>query len=209
MKQFDQDVAKQIAFKEAEKRTPDRMSNLLMLLLCVAISVVMLMICVAMVLTDKPWLQAPGLIGIFLTIFCFWKVLDSPAMYQTTERIIGRDLDGDGYIGPPPQTHIEFKASEKTTWMAHLPARPELIQEWAEAAVDGRSLGYRKWNSRFALLPDGSDGPARYAQFRDALVRSKLAIEGGKSGIRLTERGFQYFTEHAHQRPQGRPLLDG
>ena len=114
----------------------------------------------------------------------------------------------NGYIGQP-STHIQFQVSDRTSWMADLPASPELIREWGQAALQGRSLGYRQWNHRFALMADGSDGMDRYSQFRDALVRGKMALEQGKSGISLTERGIQTFTEYVHQNPQGTPLLEG
>lgn len=207
MKHFDQDVAKQIAFKEATKRTPDRMTNLVVMLGGVALAIVLLMFCFLMAFSGKPVLQFTGILGVVLILAAVYAFLSNDRTWQTVETITGHDLNQDGYIGAPPQTHIQFQASERTTWMSTLPAPEHLILEWAAAALNGRSLGYRQWRDRFALLPDKSDGMKRYAEFRDALVRGQLAIEGGKSGISLTDRGIQQFTEYVHQRPRGTPLL--
>ena len=208
MRDFDKDIQAPIAVKQATRTTPDKTSNILIWLVFVAGAVVLYIILAAMVMSKHLYMNVAGWLG-FLTIAgVLLLVFIDRDMIRSVEQIIGHDLDGDGYIGAP-QTHIEFKPSERTAWMAQLPAPEPLIREWGQAALGGRSLGYRQWQNRFALMADGSDGMQRYANFRDAMVRAQLAVEQGKSGIQLTDRGVQVFTEFVHQNPVGTPLLEG
>ena len=209
MTKFDYDVAKAPpAFKEAERRTPDRTANILIWLVFVAGTVLMYMVLAAMIMSKHTYLNIAGWLGMLTIIAVLLLVFIDRDTIRTVETIIGHDLDRDGYIGTP-STHIQFQVSDRTSWMADLPASPELIREWGQAALQGRSLGYRQWQRRFALMADGSDGEQRYGAFRDALVRGKMALEQGKAGISLTDRGIQTFTEYVHQNPQGTPLLEG
>ncbi|NIV31788.1 MAG: hypothetical protein GWN58_20570 [Anaerolineae bacterium] len=210
---LDHDVKAQagFAFKEARKETPALGQTLAIIPLAMGVGFVVLfgaaLVCLGLKMNARGSLVLGGAAMIGAVLFLFRRVIVHE-LYMVFERITGQDLNQDGYVGEPPKTSITFQASERTSWMAELPASPALILEWGEAALSGRSLGYRQWGKRFAMLPDGSDGAQRYSEFRDALVRGMLAVERGKHGIALTERGVQQFTEHVAQRPEATPLLD-
>jgi len=210
---FDYDAAKAPpAFKEATRETPEYLGQSIVIVplsIGVGFAVLLggLLICWGLQKSGRGALVAGGVAMAGCALFAFWRVFKDE-LYMAIETITGHDWNRDGYIGAP-STHIQFQASDRTTWMATLPAPPELIYDWGKTYLNGGSMGYRQWQHRFALLPDGSDGDRRYAAFRAALVRHELAIEKGKSGISLTERGIQEFTEYVHQNPQGTPLLEG
>ena len=212
MRKLDTDIAPNFAFEEARKETPAMGQTLAIVPLALGAGFVVLvgglLICWGFKVPAYGALAIAGAVMIAAILFLFWRVIVHE-LYMAVEIITGRDLNQDGYVGAPPMTNITFQATERTQWMAELPASPALILEWGEAALSGRSLGYRQWSRRFAMLPDGSDGDKRYSEFRDALVRGKLAMERGNHGIALTDRGIQQFTEHVAQKPPATPLLEG
>ena len=209
MPKFDYEATKPpFAFKKAVKKTPDHMGNALVLLAFVAGTLVLYIVICAMIFSKHVYMNFAGWLGLFTTVgVVVWIAIDRDII-RTVEDITGHDLDGDGYVGQP-STLIEFKASDRTTWMAELPAPPHLIREWGVAALNGHSLGYRQWKRHFALLSDGTDGEQRYSEFRGALVRAGYAHEKGNHGIDLTNKGIQVFTEYVAQNPTGTPLLEG
>ena len=202
-------MQQQSPYKEVTRKTPDHAGNVLIFLVFAALAILLYVICAAMITSKHEYMNIAGWLGMFTVLGIVAVVFLNMGLIHTVETATGYDWDRDGYIGEPPMTQITFHASERTAWMTELPAPPDLILEWGNAALDGRSLGYRQWKHRFALLPDGSDGEKRYAMFRDALVRSRLATEKGKHGIALTDRGIRQFSEHVYQQPGATPLLEG
>jgi hypothetical protein len=138
-----------------------------------------------------------------------WLLSVSKRILWSTEEITEYDWDRDGHIGEPPQdtkTYIELPLSPTQQLIVELDAPWELVSEWCITAVNGGSLAYAPWESRFAL-PDGKEGRERYAKYRQQLVKRGLALEKSNAGLKLTRTGW-LFVEAMAEVPEPTPLLE-
>ena len=208
MRRFDQNVnAPSIAFKEATRRTPDRAGNILIWLAFAGGTIVLYIICVAMITSKHEYMNWAGWLSLLTVVGVVILVVVDRDQVRTFEKIIGHDLDGDGYVGTPVQ-EFNYRASERTAWRAQLPAPEPVLREWATAALNGGSLAYASWQKQFSTRSNYSDGADRYREFRLALVSAEWATENDTHGIKLTDRGELALDEWLHQHPDPTPLLE-
>ena len=212
MPQFDYDAIKapapMPAFKEAERRTPDHMGNVLILLAFAAGCVVLYIILAAMILSDHRYLNIAGWLGMFTVFGILILVFVDRDSIRTVETIIGHDIDQDGYIGQPPSVAIETHYSPTQMEVDKLPGPPQMIEAWARTALEDGSLAYSVWADRFGshVTPMGRKVEL-YRAFREVCRARKLITEQGTHSCELTAHGRDYF--EAMLRGKQTPLLEG
>ena len=169
-------------------------------------------LCMAFHWDAWPAQAGAGATMLFVWLSFLWKyvvcgLLDD-ALY-IVEKTTHTDLNQDGVVGAPQIMAYELHAGEGTTFLGDLPAPPEVVMAWGQAALGNRaSLAYRSWSTRFDWHDTG-DGEQNYRAFREELVKQGLATEGGTHGINLTHKGralFTAFVERGLDAPS--PLLD-
>jgi hypothetical protein len=119
-----------------------------------------------------------------------WLLSVSKRILWSTEEITEYDWDRDGHIGEPPQqiTRVQLPTGPHSFKVADISYSYELLSDWCEAALNGKSLSFASWQGRFAL-PDGTQGKERYREFRDWLCKQGYADEvGGNIGLRIRWR---------------------
>ena len=121
--------------------------------------------------------------------FCLaaWLLLvDSRRLLRTVETVIGKDLDGDGEVGFTVEI-TDLTEDKKRVSYAHFPARPEQVERFATAALNG----WLTVNSPHRL------SRRRFTQLRDvALDRGLLAWrceDARQQGVELTAVGRHVF----------------
>jgi hypothetical protein len=111
---------------------------------------------------------------------------------------------------PAPQaTYWELPLTESTQARGELPAGPEQIVYWCEAARFGRSISINAMAEHFAD-PDGRNGRPNYEAFLDKMVHSRLLSRvGGSVGHKLTPRGWRFVEAALKVGPDAAtPLLE-
>lgn len=209
-----------IPFKDARKDTPDRFGNAWSLVGLAFVSGLVAWIAgIAITIGLRSLgvelrLGSAGLMGglTMITVLGFGlrKIFKDPKLVTTTEIIIGHDLRSDGPGGLQQSTVIELHNDRGGWQRLSLPFTPEMALAWGSAYLQGQSTAYSNWADQFAMLPDGSDGEDNYRQFRQALVRAKLARENGTHSISLTRQGAELFSLWVEQDQDNlTPLLAG
>ena len=212
MRRFDQNVnAPSIAFKEATRRTPDRAGNILIWLAFAGGTIVLYIICVAMITSKHEYMNWAGWLSLLTVVGVVILVVVDRDQVRTFEKIIGHDLDGDGYVGTPPQMSIEVQHNERQTSFMDLPGPPQAIIAWSRAAVSGHSLAYENWEPLFGsyMTPMGKKIEL-YRAFRQVCAGRGYIIEQGTHSCDLTEDGKDFFANLATKTiHDATPLLEG
>lgn len=132
----------------------------------------------------------------------FWQVKDDRFLKRTFERLVGRDIDGDGYIGEPPepQENLRVTVTEKRrtgSWTGYFesPITEPVLGQYARAVRSGRETGYRHWAGKGKPFVSRKE----YEDFREELMCQGLAKwkdENARTqGFKLTARGTAVFKE--------------
>jgi len=133
--------------------------------------------------------------SVILAISWWWLLLDHRSLLRVTERVIGRDVDGDGFIGAPqpaPVQETSIAYTEPTPGGLHM-ERDTLKVSQAELAFIGRQviLGGRPFSK---AIVDGVTITEN--RFRDvqAIMREKGYARyknptAPKQGAELTRKG--------------------
>ena len=145
-----------------------------------------------------PWF-IPALAGAF-TAAAVWfvTVADGRSMLRRVERIVNRDLDGDGFKGEPVQheyTVREQRADGSESWqiIVGLPIEPDTLREFARGVLAGRTSTH-SWA--------GVLERKHFEQVRDRLISGGFArwSTGNKNqGWELTSKGRAWFTALASE----------
>lgn len=134
----------------------------------------------------------------------FWQVKDDRFLKRTFERIIGQDIDGDGYVGEPPEPKkkmritVTEKQKGSRSWTGYFdsPIEEPVLGQFARAFLAGRPMGERNWTG--AGQPFSVN---EYVGFRDELMGRGLVRwknDGAhRQGFKLTLRGERVFKELA------------
>ncbi len=144
-----------------------------------------------------------GLATIVISAVWGWQVIGDRALKYTIERITNHDLDGDGYIGEPPepQKNLRVTVTENRntgSWTGYFesPIDESVLGQFARAILAGRPAGERNWTGQgqpFSLN--------EYTDFRDELIERGLFVwknrNAHQQGFRLTARGRAVFKELA------------
>lgn len=147
-----------------------------------------------------PWFApvASGLVT--ASVVWFGALADSRSMLRRVERVVNRDLDGDGDIGPQTVQHEytvkEQRADGSTSWqvLVGLPLEPESLREFARGVLAGRTSTH-SWA--------GVLERKEFEQIRDRLISGGFARWAGRNrnqGWELTHKGRAWFTALAGER---------
>jgi len=116
------------------------------------------------------------------------------------EKIIGADLDGDGYKGPPPEAEklpapdiaITHKNENHTHWwMDKVPMTPREARAIAQAVLYQRVRFTRRSLVRAGAIPDDPD---HYTEIFNAMLDQDLMRQRGKGGV-LTQAGKDFLQQ--------------
>ena len=218
MKRFDS-TTDPIAFKEAKKRTPviTPYSFVGAAGAALAGAFVVFVFVGLIAIADGHPVRVPlkwaGITG--LVVYGIVQLILPLVLYET-ETITGHDLNRDGHIGPPPlpqpSLNVELHRAPRQMRLADLPGPPEVICEWAAAAVARRSTAYAAWEPRFGEYVDANGQKVElYRRFREVITEGDrpLAVERGTHGLMLTDEGKQLFGALARDGLRfATPLLD-
>ena len=149
-----------------------------------------------------PVLYVMPTVTMIVFVFVFWA--GSKRGQWLIERIVGADLDGDGYRGEPPaqplppvRVEVVQDGGQREDWI-DLPY-PEKLPELAEGLLSGRSYALNVWAGPGALY-----SRAEFEQLRDVLIKRGLARWKGKdprNGWELTPAGRAVMRRLAHRPP--------
>lgn len=134
------------------------------------------------------WPKAtPLIIGVVAFCLTWWLLLiDSRRLLKTVERVVGRDLDGDGAIGFTVEV-TDLTGGKKQMRYCHFPARPDQVMAFAAAMINGQTTIY------------GNHGLSRrvFSKLRDEAVARGLCAwvdpDAHTQGIELTRAGAHVF----------------
>jgi len=129
-----------------------------------------------------------------------WLVLlsDHRHLLRRFERVVNRDLDGDGYTGEPQTVQHEYTVKEERSdgsqsWqiMVTLGIEPERLRKFAQAVLGGESTGTNRWTTGNGKLFERGE----YERLRDDLIARGFAkyATGKNHGWSLTAKGRAWF----------------
>jgi hypothetical protein len=133
------------------------------------------------------------------TLAWFWLLRDSRSLLRITERIVNRDIDGDGRIGDGPEPAprsvrlemIERREGGATMRFLDMPLDEVRLREFARGILAGKSFSERAWAG------DGKPFSQNdFAALRDKLIETGYARwKGGerRMGAELTAKGRAMF----------------
>ena len=134
MRRFDQDVkAPGIMFKEATRETPEFLGQTIVIVpLSIGVGVTVLfgalLICWGLKQPARAALVVGGLVMAVCALVGYWRIF-ADQIYLGIETIIGHDLDGDGFIGPPPEPQEDYlilKRDDMPNHTAYVPIAENL-----------------------------------------------------------------------------------
>lgn len=136
----------------------------------------------------KHWAWVTPIVATVISAALAWwlLLLNTRGLLKTVERVIGKDLDGDGRVGFTVEI-TDLTEGKKQMSYAHFPARQAEVERFATAAVNG----WLTVNSPHRL------SRRKFTQLRDvALDRGLLAwrcAEARQQGVELTRVGEHVF----------------
>lgn len=195
-------------WREATRTTPSRKANreadVIVPLQQAAITAGVITLPTAILTLAAGWpIHVPVIVGAAtFTASWFYLLRDSRGLLRVTERIVNRDIDGDGRIGSvpmaePQRASVEVSVAEpehyggRMSFMNFHVSEAGLLQ-LARGVTGGRELTERTWTGRgqpFAVR-------AEFNEFRDQLIGRGYAQWVGRDhrhGWKLTERGAELF----------------
>lgn len=132
------------------------------------------------------------------TMSWFWLLRDSRSLLRITERIVNRDIDGDGRIGDEPAeskpVRVEVREQREggmTMRFLDMPIDEAQLQTFARGLLSGQPFSERAWAG------DGKPFSQNdFAALRDKLIETGYARwKGGerRMGAELTAKGRAMF----------------
>ena len=141
-------------------------------------------------------------VGIVSTVGVWlWQVFDDRTLLRVREVFQNEDLDGDGYVGEPPQKSLRIEIAEQHksgAWVGFFesPIEEPVLGQFARAVLAGRPTGERKWTGAGQPFSVGE-----YVAFRDELLQHGLVRwkneQHHRQGFKLTARGRAVFKQLA------------
>ena len=145
-----------------------------------------LLVILGCVFKSWPWVAIPTAWVITFALAWWVLLLNTRGLLKTVERVIGKDLDGDGQIGFTVEI-TDLTEGKKRMSFAHFPARQAEVERFATAAING----WLTVNSPHRL------SRRKFTQLRDvSLDRGLLAwrcAEARQQGVELTAVGRHVF----------------
>lgn len=201
------DGASAEAWHEATRTTPHgkatKESDVVVPLQQAAITAAVVTLPVAALTAAAGWpVYVPVIVGtISFTASWFWLLKDSRGLLRVTERIVNRDIDGDGRIGDEPEiakpSRVQVEVTERDPHGYHrmrfldLPIDETNLQAFAKGILAGKSFSERTWAG------DGKPFSQNdFAALRDKLIDTGYARwKGGerRMGTELTAKGRAMF----------------
>lgn len=208
-RRFEESLALQSKL-ESRKRTPDYLGNMFVIFgiaLSAGLVVLVGVRLVTWALSWDAWVHKlmAGLAILGTLAWWSWRAFRD-SLILTIEETFYADMNNDGQIGVSHNYEVH---TGPTRQVRVIGPPPEVLLEWADAAVNGGSLAYRLWAPRFTT-PGRNDGVEMYSRWRSGLVRMGYAEEKGTHSISLTEEGIRFFSgvlEAGIEDPT--PLLEG
>ncbi len=197
------DGASAEAWREATRTTPHgkatKESDVAVPLQQAAITAAVVTLPVAALTAAAGWpVYMPVVVGtISFMASWFWLLRDSRGLLRVTERIVNRDIDGDGQIGDEPAPRsVRLEVTEKreggtTMRFLDVPLDETQIRTFAKGILAGKSFSERTWAG------DGKPFSQNdFAALRDKLIETGYARwKGGEKrmGAELTAKGRAMF----------------
>ncbi|HKZ82130.1 MAG TPA: hypothetical protein VJ793_00555 [Anaerolineae bacterium] len=194
------------AWREAIRTTPHskatRESEVIVPLEQAAITAGVITLPVAVVTALAGWpVYVPVIVGaVSFTASWFWLLRDSRGLLRVTERLISRDLNGDGMVGDQPMpskpSSVRVEVTERrdggtTMRFLDMPIDEAQLQAFAKGILAGKSFSERTWAG------DGKPFSQNdFAALRDKLIETGYARwRGGerRMGAELTAKGRAMF----------------
>ena len=153
--------------------------------LLITMAIVMLTTLITVV---KGWAWTiPVSAGIVAFALSLWLlVLDSRRLLRKVETFVGADLDGDGKVGFAVEITESLSDGRKRMTFCTFPGKPEQVQKFATAALDGQLTTYSTGLSRRV-----------FEQLRDEAIKRGLCTwknrEAHAQGVELTTVGRHVF----------------
>jgi len=129
----------------------------------------------------------PVIAGIVAFCLAWWLLLiDTRRLLKTVERVVGRDLDGDGAIGFTVEV-TDLTDGKKQVRYCHFPARPDQVVAFAAAMLNGQTTIY------------GNHGLSRrvFSRLRDEAIARGLCTwvdpQSHTQGMVLSRAGEHVF----------------
>ena len=104
------------------------------------------------------WVTIPT-VWVIVSVLAWWLLLlNTRGLLKTVERVVGRDLDGDGAIGFSVEITLPPSEGKKMLFANFPGCRPEHVKRFARVAVDGKptSEGAGLSRTRFVAIREES-----------------------------------------------------
>ena len=136
-----------------------------------------------------------GIVGGLLVTTGMWG-MSLRGWMRRIERVLGVDLNGDGYIGTPPQAYTEPPAPIRVevqseqgrhTDILDLPAEPEKLKQLGAALAAGETFTVARWTG-----PAGLFSRSQYEQLRQEFINRGILRQAGQAanqGYCLSSKG--------------------
>lgn len=155
-----------------------------------------------------------GLVGSMAISTGMW-VLSLAGWQRRIERVLGVDLNGDGYIGQPPATieraplppvKIEVISDNgRQSDFLSLPAEPEQLKQLGQALTAGETFSVHRWTG-----PGGLFSRSQFDQLKAELVNRgmlRMAGQAANQGFTLTSKGKAVMRGFASMSVANSPTL--
>lgn len=144
--------------------------------------------------SPKAWQWGAG-VGLGVAVLSWLLLLFKWSdLTQPLERFLQRDINQDGYIGPPPTVRIEVKREDgRQIQFAEIPTTKEKLIDFARAvALENQPISESRWSGAGALFSKD--------EFR--AVRAELLARGW-----LRWKNPDFHDQGAELSPAGRAIL--
>ena len=117
-----------------------------------------LLVILGVVFKAWPWVAIPTAWVITFALAWWVLLLNTRGLLKTVERVIGKDLDGDGAIGFSVEITLPPSEGKKMLFANFPGCRPEHVKRFARVAVDGKptSEGAGLSRTRFVAIREES-----------------------------------------------------
>ena len=154
-----------------------------------------------------------GLVGSLAVTTAVW-ISSAAAWLKRLERVLGTDLNGDGYIGQAPPVDREPAApvrieivsdSGRRSDFLSLPAEPDQLKALGAALIGGESFSVHRWTG-----PKGLFTRSQFDQLRQEFINRGLMRQAGQAANqgycltgkgRAVMRGFASMANGGHATP--------
>ena len=210
-----------IPFKEASKETPafttEAIKVAIALPLGAGLVIFISVLSFAIGVNWSPaWRPAAAIAGLVMFgLGVYWAIQGAEGVMWQSEKIIGQDLNSDGYIGQPPQprhlliqSYHEGRSGFDRHSFTGIPENDRVLIEWIDDALSGRSLAIEKWEPLFGHTYPNGIKTSNYMMFKACAEKNDFILSRGSHGIVLTGKGRREFSNILEElKTQELPML--